>query len=80
MPTLFYSNLCPDCPPFQATLTERGIAYEAVNITESMKNLKRFLAIRDHASAFDDGKSKGYVCIPCLVYEDGRIIFETKDL
>lgn len=39
-PTLFYSDLCPDTQPFVAKLEKLNIAYEAVNIFESMSNFK----------------------------------------
>lgn len=40
--TLFYSDKCPDTAPFVAELQRQNIDYEAVNITETTTNLKRF--------------------------------------
>ena len=42
-PTLFFSDKCPDTQPFVAGLEARGIRYDAVNITNSMRELKAFL-------------------------------------
>ena len=56
-PVLYFSGLCPDTPPFVAALAARNMDYEAVNITASMKNLKRFLALRDSRAAFDARKA-----------------------
>ena len=36
-PTLFFSDKCPDTQPFVAGLEARGIRYDAVNITNSMR-------------------------------------------
>ena len=45
-PTLFFSDKCPDTQPFVAGLEARGIRYDAVNITNSMRELKAFLHLR----------------------------------
>ena len=42
-PTLFFSDKCPDTQPFVAGLEARGIRSDAVNITNSMRELKAFL-------------------------------------
>lgn len=76
---LYFNDLCPDTAPFVAELQRLGIAYEAVNIRDSMAALKAFLRLRDSESAFDEKKAKGYVGIPVLVTELG-LIFEVSDL
>ena len=48
--------------------------YEFVNITESMKNLKEFLALRENREEFDDAKKFGYVGIPAILTDDNKII------
>ncbi|TCP93325.1 glutaredoxin-related protein [Cricetibacter osteomyelitidis] len=79
-PVLYFSDKCPDTPPFVAKLAELNIEYEAANISDYMPNLKRFLAIRDNAPAFAERKAKGYIGIPALVLESGEIIFEPNEL
>ena len=70
---VYGSSLCPDCINFEYNLKKNQIAYEFIDIHESMKNLKAFLRIRDNQDVFDDAKSKGYVGIPAIVYEDASI-------
>lgn len=42
--TVYGSMLCPDCVEAERILKERRIAHEFINITDSMANLKAFLA------------------------------------
>ena len=79
-PVLYFSDLCPDTPPFVAALAARNMDYEAVNITASMKNLKRFLALRDSRAAFDARKAQGAIGIPVLQLADGTLIFTIEAL
>ncbi|MBS4750479.1 glutaredoxin [Carnobacteriaceae bacterium zg-ZUI78] len=77
---LYYSSLCPDTPPFVEALKERNISYEAVDITESMKNLKRFLQLRDERAEFNERKKWGFVGVPVLVTENNQFIFDFNDI
>ncbi len=79
-PVLYFSGLCPDTPPFVAALAARNMDYEAVNITASMKNLKRFLALRDSHAAFDARKAQGAIGIPVLQLADDSLVFHIEDL
>ena len=79
-PVLYFSDLCPDTPPFVAALAARNMDYEAVNITASMKNLKRFLALRDSHAAFDARKAQGAIGIPVLQLADDSLVFRIGDL
>ena len=79
-PVLSFSDLCPDTPPFVAALAARNMDYEAVNITASMKNLKRFLALRDSHAAFDARKAQGAIGIPVLQLADDSLVFHIEDL
>ncbi|MBS4761666.1 glutaredoxin [Carnobacteriaceae bacterium zg-ZUI252] len=76
----YYSSHCPDCPPFKDELDRQGLNYEAVDITASMKNLKRFLALRDNRPEFDERKQWGFVGVPVLHTKDDQFIFELNDL
>ena len=79
-PVLYFSDLCPDTPPFVAALAARNMDYEAVNITASMKNLKRFLALRNSHAAFDARKAQGAIGIPVLQLADDSLVFHIEDL
>lgn len=77
---VYYSHLCPDTEVFMDELNHLEIDYQAVNITESMKNLKEFLAIRDFQSAFIIKKELGQVGVPVLMLDESNFIFDYQSL
>lgn len=79
-PILFFSSVCPDTDPFIKLLEPYQIEYEAVNITETMLNLKRFLSLRDTREEFLEKKEMNQVGIPVLVTEDATLIFNEAAL
>lgn len=77
---LYYSDVCPDTQPFLKELNRLGITYQSVNITESIKNLKEFLNIRDNEEVFAKKKETNQVGIPVLVTEQGEFLFTGDQL
>ena len=74
MPKVYASMLCPDCVEAKEYFEKVNYKYEFVNITESMKNLKEFLALRENTKEFDDAKKFGYAGIPAILTDDNKII------
>ena len=74
MPKVYGSMLCPDCVEAKEYFEKVNYKYEFVNITESMKNLKEFLALRENRKEFDDAKKFGCVGIPAILTDDNKII------
>jgi len=68
MPKVYGSMLCSDCVEAKEYFEKVNYKYEFVNITESMKNLKEFLALRENRKEFD------YVGIPAILTDDNKII------
>lgn len=73
---IYGSPLCPDCRECKVNFNRHGIAYEEVNITAGMKNLKAFLKLRDTLSAFDSCRQNGSVGIPTIQREDGSVTLD----
>ncbi len=73
MITVYTSPLCPDCRECKANFDAHGIAYEEVDMTASMANLKEFLKLRDSEPVFAPCKERGSVGVPAIVKEDGSI-------
>lgn len=71
----YHSPLCPDCPPVTERLEAAGVDVEYVEITRSIAELKRFLALRDRHAAFDSVRAGGSVGIPALVRGDGEAVY-----
>ncbi len=73
----YMSEKCPDCVNAIEQLKKENIDYEEINITDSMKNLKEYLNIRDHSEQFDSIKEENRVGIP--MFTDGeKIVFFEK--
>lgn len=70
--TVFGSPLWPECEPLRELLLKNKIVFEYIDITESIKNLKMFLAIRDNTSYFEKIKENGSVGIPTIVVGEGE--------
>ena len=59
MMKLYGAPICSTCREVKQQLDEKGIPYEYVDITESTKNLRAFLAMRDSLPAYDEAKAEG---------------------
>lgn len=80
MITIYGSELCPDCVEAKKLFDEKGVSYKFKNITDDLKNLKEFLAIRDKNSLFLETKEKGGIGIPCIVKEDGTLTLDSREI
>ncbi|UPQ85256.1 hypothetical protein M0R79_06255 [Ignavigranum ruoffiae] len=76
---LYYSDLCPDTEEFVSALQAKEIVYQAVNITESMANLKAFLKLRDKHPDFKAIKEQGKVGVPVL-FSAQKLYFNQQEL
>ena len=70
---IYGSMLCPDCVRCRQDLDQAGVAYEYLDFSENLKNLKEFLKYRDTDPAFTELKQEGRIGIPCILREDGSI-------
>lgn len=62
-------------------LSNNGIEYDYIDITDSMRNLKIYLKLRDTRTEFDEIKKLGRVGIPFIMLGNGeRLIFDEPDL
>jgi glutaredoxin-related protein len=58
-------------------LSNNDINFEYIEITDSMRNLKLYLKLRDTRPEFDEIKRIGRVGIPFIMIDNGvRFIFE----
>lgn len=73
----FYgTDLCPDCVEAKEHLKNIGLDYEYVDITSDILKLKEFLILRDTREEFKEYKEQGFVCVPALLMENGKFIFD----
>ena len=75
---IYGSMLCPDCVQCRADLDRAGVAYEYLDFSENLKNLKEFLVLRE-SSLFDPVRAEGKIGIPCIVTGDGTVTLSWED-
>ena len=73
---IYGSMLCPDCVRCRQELDEAGVPYEYLDFSDSLANLKAFLAIRDREPIFHAVREAGAIGIPCIEKEDGTVTLD----
>ena len=76
MMKLYGAPICVNCREVKQLLDEKGIPYEYVDITESTKNLRAFLAMRDTLPVYDEAKAEGRLGITAIGWEDGSVTLD----
>lgn len=76
---VFVMQTCPDCEWVKKELTGDD-RFEIIDIGAHVRNLKRFLTLRDTNPAFAEVKKRGSIGIPCFVTEEGRVTFDSREL
>ena len=76
---IYGSMLCPDCVQCRKDLDAAGTAYEYLDFSEDLKNLKEFLKLRDGNPLFDGHRDEGKIGIPCILREDGTITLDWEE-
>lgn len=62
-------------------LSNNGVEFEYIDITDSMRNLKIFLKLRDTRPEFAEIKKLGRVGVPLIMVGNGeKLIFDRPDL
>jgi glutaredoxin-related protein len=62
-------------------LSSNGVEFQYIDITESMRDLKIYLKLRDTRAEFDEIKKAGRVGIPFIMVNNGeKLIFEQPEL
>ncbi len=76
---VYGSELCPDCIECKYNLDRNNIEYDNIDITKSLKGMKEFLKLRDNEEIFNDAKAKGYIGIPALLTDDGKLTLDWEN-
>lgn len=79
MITMFVMKTCPHCEYVERQVVGNP-EFEVVDIGAHVRNLKRFLYLRDHSAAFDEAKGVGDIGVPCYVCEDGTVTLDSVDV
>lgn len=76
---VYGSTMCEDTMECIATLKEKNMEYEFVEIGTSLDNLKAFLQVRDNSPLYDTVKANGGIGIP-YVEKDGKGTLDWKTI
>jgi len=62
-------------------LSKNGVEFEYIDITDSMRNLRIYLKLRDSRPEFDEIKRMGRVGIPFIMINNGeKLIFGQPEI
>lgn len=76
---IYGSMQCPDCVKCREDLDRAGVAYEYLDFSDNLRNLKEFLHMRDTEAVFEPVKQSGSIGIPCIVDENGKLSLAWED-
>ena len=74
---VYVMESCPDCTAVKKLYSNHP-EYLLIDIGHQARNLKEFLALRDHHPAFEKVRERGNIGIPCFVKEDGAVAISLK--
>lgn len=76
---MYVMKTCPYCEYVEKQVEDND-QFKIIDIGAHVKNLKEFLDLREHNSAFDEAKKIGDVGIPCYVREDGTVTLSSEEV
>lgn len=76
---MFVMPTCPDCE-FVEQQVKDNKDFKIIDISQNVRNLKKFLDLRDSNPAFDEAKAVGDIGIPCYLLDDGSVTLYSKDV
>lgn len=76
---MYVMKTCPYCEYVERQVVGNS-NFDVIDIGSHVRNLKKFLDLRDHSAAFDEAKKIGDIGIPCYVREDGSVTLNSEDV
>lgn len=75
MITIYGSEQCPKTMKILETCRERGIEVNYINLEKDLKNIWKFVIMRDKYPAFDGARKNERLGIPCIICANG-VLFD----
>ncbi len=69
---VYGSRMCRESCQLQEYLDACEIRYQFIDINDNLRNLKRFLRMRDTLDIFENCRSIGDIGVPLLIPDDGE--------
>lgn len=76
---IYGTKNCIDCVETVKVLDEMKEEYEFIELNDHIKNLKKFLRLRDNMVEFNEIRKEGYIGVPCFYFEDHTVFFTLED-
>lgn len=73
---VYGSHLCPDTLYALNKLVEKNLAFQYLDISASIADLKAFLKIRDSAEEYRRIREENGLGVPCFQLDDGNITLD----
>lgn len=75
---VYGSNMCRDCRQLKQNLDAYEINYQFIDINENLRNLSRFLRLRDTREVFASCKEIGDIGVPAIVFDNGEVTLKWR--
>ena len=69
---VYGSHMCRESRQLQENLDANDIRYQFIDINENLRNLKRFLRMRDTLEIFENCRNIGDIGVPLLIPDNGE--------
>lgn len=76
---VYGSNMCHDCRELKQYFDAYEIRYQFIDINENMRNLSRFLRLRDTREVFDYCRQIGDIGVPAIVLDSGEVTLKWRE-
>lgn len=76
---MYVMKTCPYCEYVEKQVVGNP-NFKIIDIGAHVRNLKKFLSLRDNNPVFDEAKQIGDVGIPCYVLDDGSVTLNSEDV
>ena len=76
---VYGSNMCHDCRELKQNFDANEIRYQFIDINENLRNLSRFLRLRDTRDVFENCRAIGDIGVPALILDNGEITLKWRE-
>lgn len=77
---VYGTMICPDTVDALELFKKNSIEVDYRDFGDKISYLKEFLAIRDSSSLFDAARKSKSIGVPCMIFEDGSVTLDPKDV
>ena len=69
---VYGSNMCHDCRELKQNFDAYEIRYQFIDINDNLRNLSRFMRLRDTREVFAQCREIGDIGVPAMVLDNGE--------